>query len=210
MPDASESFAVLLDRDGTLIEDRHYLCDPNQIVLLPGVIEALTLLNNAKCQLFLVSNQSGVGRGYFPESAVIACQKRLDSLLAFHFLKLRASVWCPHAPEANCLCRKPRPGLWKKLAKEYILNPQTSVMIGDKKEDLDFAVNAGLAAGILLLTGKGTDACRQAGWKIPESGSINEQESKHSCRLFVASDMLTAAKFLLEKTFLQRKNLSDS
>ena len=75
----SVSCAVLLDRDGTLIEDKHYLSEPSGVALLPGVGPALSRLVQAGHRLFLVSNQSGVGRGYFTEQAVVACQKRLDS-----------------------------------------------------------------------------------------------------------------------------------
>ena len=77
----SVSCAVLLDRDGTLIEDKHYLSEPSGVALLPGVGPALSRLVQAGHRLFLVSNQSGVGRGYFTEQAVVACQKRLEELL---------------------------------------------------------------------------------------------------------------------------------
>ena len=103
--------AVLLDRDGTLIEDRHYLADPAGVVLLPGVGSALARLARDGRRLFMVSNQSGVGRGYFDEEAVRACQRRLEELLGGCGVRLDDAVWCPHAPEAACSCRKPLPGL---------------------------------------------------------------------------------------------------
>ncbi len=155
--------AVLLDRDGTIIEDRHYLADPDGVVLLPGAGEALALLQRAGCRLFVVSNQSGVGRGLFPESAVRACQVRLEELLAAFGVHLDDAVWCPHAPEQECGCRKPNIGLWRCLAERHGLCASRSVMIGDTIRDVDFAVNAGLARGILVLTGKGGEAAASAG-----------------------------------------------
>lgn len=103
----SVSCAVLLDRDGTLIEDKHYLSEPSGVALLPGVGPALSRLVQAGHRLFLVSNQSGVGRGYFTEQAVVACQKRLEELLEPYGVAFTDAVWCPHAPEESCFCRKP-------------------------------------------------------------------------------------------------------
>ena len=85
--------AVLLDRDGTLIEDRHYLADPAGVVLLPGVGPALARLARDGRRLFMVSNQSGVGRGYFDEEAVRACQRRLEELLGGCGVRLDDAVW---------------------------------------------------------------------------------------------------------------------
>ena len=91
----SVSCAVLLDRDGTLIEDKHYLSEPSGVALLPGVGPALSRLVQAGHRLFLVSNQSGVGRGYFTEQAVVACQKRLEELLEPYGVAFTDAVWCP-------------------------------------------------------------------------------------------------------------------
>ena len=111
----SVSCAVLLDRDGTLIEDKHYLSEPSGVALLPGVGPALSRLVQAGHRLFLVSNQSGVGRGYFTEQAVVACQKRLEELLEPYGVAFTDAVWCPHAPEESCFCRKPLPGMFDEL-----------------------------------------------------------------------------------------------
>lgn len=111
----SVSCAVLLDRDGTLIEDKHYLSEPSGVALLPGVGPALSRLVQAGHRLFLVSNQSGVGRGYFTEQAVVACQKRLEELLEPYGVAFTDAVWCPHAPEESCFCRKPLPGMLDEL-----------------------------------------------------------------------------------------------
>lgn len=132
----SVSCAVLLDRDGTLIEDKHYLSEPSGVALLPGVGPALSRLVQAGHRLFLVSNQSGVGRGYFTEQAVVACQKRLEELLEPYGVAFTDAVWCPHAPEESCFCRKPLPGMFGELRARHGLLPETTFMIGDKLDDL--------------------------------------------------------------------------
>ncbi len=188
--------SVFLDRDGTLIEDRHYLADPAGVVLLPGAAAALARLAGAGCDLFLVSNQSGVGRGYFSEADVRACQKRLDDLLEDAGVRLTEAVWCPHAPEAGCRCRKPLPGLWERLAAARGLDPRASVMIGDKAADLHFAFNAGFAAAVLVLTGEGEN--ERAGWPLPpEDAGFVEIPPHGSCRIFVARNLPAAATALL-------------
>lgn len=185
--------AVLLDRDGTLIEDRHYLADPAGVVLLPGVGSALARLARDGRRLFMVSNQSGVGRGYFDEEAVRACQRRLEELLGGCGVRLDDAVWCPHAPEAACSCRKPLPGLFEALRERHGLSPESTVMIGDKLDDLVFAANAGLAAGILVLSGKGAAEAREAGLPIPASGYA---ECPGLPRRVVAADFAAAAAWI--------------
>lgn len=190
---------IILDRDGTIIEDRHYLSDPDDLVLLPNVVESLKVLAHYGCQFFLVSNQSGIGRGYFSEDAVLACQHRLDTLLAEHNLFLQDSVWCPHAPEEHCTCRKPQIGLWKKLQLKYNLNPTESLMIGDKIQDIAFAVNAHLAAGFLVLTGHGEEECHNIKWTLPQQNKgFFERQAQNKCRIFIAKNIAEVVKALQE------------
>lgn len=191
--------ALFLDRDGTVIEDRHYLSDPAGVTLLPGVGPALARILQADWRLFLVSNQSGVGRGYFPAEAVQVCQDRLNSLLAAYDVRFTDALWCPHAPEEVCSCRKPLPGMWDVLCERHGLDPATSAMIGDKLDDLGFAVNAHLGAGVLVLTGKGRAEARKAGFALPESGTDGYCEISVSGtgRYAVARDMSAAVDWLL-------------
>ncbi len=192
----SVSRAVLLDRDGTLIEDRHYLADPAGVALLPGVGPALSRLVRAGHRLFLVSNQSGVGRGYFMEEAVLACQRRLEALLEPYGVVFTDAVWCPHAPEAQCRCRKPLPGMFEALRARHGLSPEASVMIGDKLDDLAFAANAGLSAGVLVLSGKGAEHARKAGFPVPVSGCA---EVPGSPRRIVAADFASAVEWVMSR-----------
>lgn len=188
--------AVLLDRDGTLIEDRHYLADPAGVALLPGVGPALARLVREGRRLFLVSNQSGVGRGYFTEEAVRACQRRLEDLLRPYGVAFEDAVWCPHAPEEACRCRKPLPGMFEALRTRHGLDPASTAMIGDKLDDLAFAANAGLAAGLLVLSGKGAAQARDAGLPVPESGCV---EVPGAPRRVVAADFTAAAAWLMRE-----------
>ncbi len=163
-PSPGAGFAnLLLDRDGTVIHDRHYLADPAGVALLPGVGEALALLARSGVRFFLVSNQSGIGRGLFPAKAVLACNARLDELLIPYGVAFSGSVFCPHTPEDACACRKPGIGLWHELQRVFSLTPENSAMVGDKTADLAFAANAGLAARVLTLTGKGADTAAKLG-----------------------------------------------
>mgnify|MGYP003620918325 CR=1 FL=1 len=149
------STTLLLDRDGTVIKDKHYLADPEGVELLPGVGEALGLLGRRGMRFFLISNQSGVGRGFFAPEAVLACNARLAELLQPYGVYFSDVLFCPHAPEEHCTCRKPGTGMWDVLRTRHALAPETSLMIGDKPEDMAFAARAGLAGRILVLSGKG-------------------------------------------------------
>lgn len=145
---------VLCDRDGTLIIDKHYLSNPDGVELLPTVYEGIALLRAHGLFLALISNQSGIGRGYFTHSDVDACNDTLSALLA-PSTPFDAIRYCPHAPEENCVCRKPNLGMWHSLQQEYGLYAGESVMVGDKSEDIEFALQAFFPYAFLMYTGKG-------------------------------------------------------
>jgi histidinol-phosphate phosphatase family protein len=151
--------AVFLDRDGTVIVERHYLHDPDGVELLPGAAEGMRRMAAAGLKLVLVSNQSGVGRGYFGRDAVERVHGRLIELLQAQGVRLDALYICPHAPAKDragdpCGCRKPLPGLIERASRELGLDPAQSFVIGDKPCD----VNLGLvvnATTFLVTTGYG-------------------------------------------------------
>ncbi len=153
--------AVFLDRDGTLIAERNYLCRPEDVVLLPGAAEAVGRLNRAGFRVVVVTNQSGVARGFFGLEQVDRVHRHIDRLLARHGAVIDAYYVCPHHPAAgeppwrrDCACRKPKPGLLLQAAAAMHLDLSRSFMIGDKLAD----VEAGRAAGcrpILVRTGYG-------------------------------------------------------
>jgi len=145
---------LFLDRDGVLIEDRNYLSRPEEVVLFPGVTAALGRARDAGYQLVGISNQSGIGRGYYDEADFAAVQTRVDRLLAGEQVGLDALYYCPHAPEANCDCRKPAPGLLWEARHRFFWDPSRSWLVGDKVSDMELARTAQLGA-VLVLTGQG-------------------------------------------------------
>lgn len=147
--------AVFLDRDGTVIVERHYLSDPDGVELLPGAVEGLRRMQELGLPLILVTNQSGVGRGYFGPDAVERVHGRVLDLLEAQGIHLTGMYSCPHAPDEDCACRKPLPGLIRTAAEELGLDTVQSFVIGDKPCD----VNLGLvvnACSILVRTGYGS------------------------------------------------------
>ncbi|MDY3552451.1 HAD family hydrolase [Gemmata sp. JC717] len=155
--------AVFLDRDGTLIEEVHYLARPEQVKLIPGAADAVRRLNAAGVLVVVVTNQGGVARGYFPESRVTEVHEHLAALLAQQGARVDAFYYCPHHPTEGsdayrvvCDCRKPRPGMLLTAARDLDIELSRSWMIGDKPCD----AGAGHAAGcrsLLVRTGHGAD-----------------------------------------------------
>lgn len=154
--------ALLLDRDGTLIVEAEYLADPNRVELLPGAAAAVARANDAGVPVVVVTNQSGVARGFFPESRIAEVHARLVELLAAESARVDAFYHCPHHPDGTvpeyriaCDCRKPKPGMLLAAARDLGLDLARSWMVGDKLDDL----RAGAAAGcgpVLVRTGYGS------------------------------------------------------
>jgi D-glycero-D-manno-heptose 1,7-bisphosphate phosphatase len=148
---------VLLDRDGTIIIERDYLSDPQQVELIPGASEALRRLRQLRLGLAVVTNQSGVGRGYFDAARVNLVHKRLDALLAAEGAHLDGIYVCPHTPEDRCHCRKPNTGLAEMAAQDLGFDLETVFVIGDKQSDIEMGQRIG-ATTILVRRGYGAVA----------------------------------------------------
>lgn len=151
---------VLLDRDGTLNEERHYLSDPDDMALIPGVAEGLRRLRDLGLGLVVVTNQAGIAYGYFDEARLDAIHDRLRALLAAEGVTLEGIYHCPHGPNDGCACRKPRPGLALAAAREHGFDPARSFMVGDKAADMGVAAALGIP-GILVRTGHGAETAAQ-------------------------------------------------
>ena len=141
---------VFLDKDGTLIEDVPYNVDPARIRLMPGAAEGLRLLGGAGYRLVVVSNQSGVARGLFPEGALAAVERRLRELLAEAGVALAGFYYCPHYPHGTvpayavaCDCRKPGPGMIVRAAREHGIALARSWLVGDILDDVEAGRRAG-------------------------------------------------------------------
>jgi histidinol-phosphate phosphatase family protein len=146
MPDP---FLVLLDRDGTINIDRHYLADPDGLEFLPGAVEGLQTLRDAGAVFAIVTNQSGVGRGFFDRAAADAVNARLVEMLGEHGVEIAFVGLCPHAPEDACDCRKPAPRLALEAATATGLPLDQAWVIGDKTSDTGLADAVG-ARGVLI------------------------------------------------------------
>ena len=147
--------AVFLDRDGTLIEERDYLGDPNRVTLLPGVGEALRRLQDAGFLLFIVTNQSGVGRGYFTLDDVDRVHRRLLRLLEPSGVRFTAIYIAPEAPDQPGRGRKPSPQFLFDARDQFRIDLAASYMVGDKSIDLECGRNARVKASLLVRTGYG-------------------------------------------------------
>ncbi|MBV8276862.1 MAG: HAD family hydrolase [Verrucomicrobia bacterium] len=145
----SERFkAVFLDRDGTLMADPGYPSKPEQVRLLAGVKEGLVSLRSASFKLVIVTNQSGIGRGFFTETDFWAVQARLGALLGEDLLG--ATYFCPDHPENASDRRKPAPGMLFEAARDLDVSLEDSFMIGDKESDIEAGLNAGVKACVWI------------------------------------------------------------
>jgi D-glycero-D-manno-heptose 1,7-bisphosphate phosphatase len=154
--------AVFLDRDGTINEQMGYINHISRFHLLPGVAEAIRRLNEARVPVVVVTNQSGLARGYFPAELLTAVHEKMVTLLAEQGAHVDGIYICPHHPEAkreeyrvNCDCRKPKTGLLVQAANDLGLDLTRSFVVGDRWSDLKTAANCG-ATPVLVLTGYGS------------------------------------------------------
>ncbi len=137
--------AIFFDRDGTLIKDFHYNHDiESQLEILPGVVETMTKLSSLGYHFLIITNQSGIGRGYFGHEDYQKFQSELIKRLANEDIDVDDTFYCPHAPGDGCECRKPNPTQINKAIKTYNINRKLSYFVGDKDEDVLAGKNANL------------------------------------------------------------------
>lgn len=180
--------AIFLDKDGTLLEDVPYNVEPRLIRLAPRAGEALRLLA-PHYRLMVISNQSGVAHGYFPESALAGVEQRLRQLLATFGVELAGSYYCPHHPQGQvavyrsvCDCRKPQPGMLLRAALDHDIDLGNSWMVGDILDDIEAGRRAGCRT-VLIDNGGETE------WYV----SADRQPD------FTAGDLYEAAEWILER-----------
>ena len=152
--------AIFLDRDGTICEDVNYLARPEQLKLFPFAAEAVRLLNENGFIVILITNQSGIARGFFDENALREIHEKLVSELAEQNAKLDAIYFCPHNSVDNCACRKPKTGMIEQATKDFSIDLKNSWMIGDKAIDVETGFRAGTKTA-LVLTGYGQKDIQQ-------------------------------------------------
>jgi D-glycero-D-manno-heptose 1,7-bisphosphate phosphatase len=146
--------AVFFDRDGTLMEDTHYCGDPALVKVFPGVPEALRRLKHVGFGIFIVTNQSGIGRGLITEAQYLAVQD--EFLRQVGRDSVDASYYCPDAPGVPSNCRKPEPGMVLLAAAAHHIDLAASYFVGDKSADIECGRRAGTRT-VLVLTGYGSE-----------------------------------------------------
>ena len=151
---------LVLDRDGTIIEDRNYLADPSGVKLLPGVVEGLQAFKAQGFELAIITNQSGIGRGYFSESELEAVNREVLRQLTAEGIEVDGLWHCPHRPEQACRCRKPEPELLERALQELGYGPEECLVVGDKACDIELGARLG-AQTALVRTGYGRETERQ-------------------------------------------------
>lgn len=144
---------VFLDRDGTIIEDAHFVSRPEDVRMLPGAAEAVAQLNQAGIPVVVVTNQSGIGRGYFDAAAYEAVNERIDSELAGAGAKIDAVYYCPHAPDPDnpCPCRKPGTALFDAALSRFDIPGNRAAFVGDRVRDVSPALPFG-GTGYLIVS----------------------------------------------------------
>lgn len=142
--------AIFLDRDGVINLDKAYVSKIEDFEFCEGVFEALMHFQNLGYLLIIVTNQSGIGRGYYTEEDFQKLTAWMRKELLHVKIKIDAVYHCPHAPEANCACRKPQSGMFLKAIEDFDIDVKQSWMIGDKPSDIEAALGAGILNTILL------------------------------------------------------------
>lgn len=170
--------AVLMDRDGVVTEDLGYVHKIEDFNLVPNAVEGLKLLKDFK--LIFITNQSGIGRGYFKFEDFLNYNNRVVEELKKYNIKIEKTYVCPHKPEDNCECRKPSAKLIKDAAKEFDIDLSRSFMIGDKRIDVEMGKNEGCKS-VLVLTGNG----------MKEKNSAKPD--------YFAKDLVDAAQWIIKK-----------
>lgn len=177
--------AVFLDRDGVLNADSHgFIRAPDDVVLLPGAAAALARLNQAGLPVIVITNQSGVGRGYFSLAELELVHERLRTLLAAEGARFDDLLLCPHAPDEGCACRKPEPGMLREAAGRHGLDLARCVFVGDRSTDVLAARAAGTRA-VLVLTAMDPERAQR---------ELREANAWPDC---VAADLSEAVEWIL-------------
>ncbi len=185
MQHTHREYAFILDRDGTIIRDKHYLADPAGVELLSFAAEGLRLVQRHNMRIFVVTNQSGIGRGYYSVDAMHAVNARMEALLAAQGVYLDGVYYCPHAPQENCTCRKPALGMIEQIYANASLNapldPAHCYVVGDKECDVALG-HAACMRSVLVRTGYG----------------LREQSTCSVPAHFIADNLLAAAQWAVQ------------
>lgn len=193
MPFSRENRLVVLDRDGTLNEDpEDFLRGPDDWQPLPGALEAVARLNQQGWRVVIASNQSGLGRGLFDVATLNDIHTRMYKMLSQAGARVEAVFFCPHAPEDDCDCRKPQPGLFQQISQRFHVPMTQMIAVGDSVRDAQAAVAAGCESH-LVLTGQ---SLRHRDGSLPDGLPASVQ---------VHRDLLAFAEAMVDRTPMARE-----
>ena len=187
--------AIFLDRDGTINEEVGYLDHPDRLHMIPAAFAAIRLINQSGMKAIVISNQSGVARGFFTEENVREIHQNIQQALRERGAFIDRFYFCPHHPNEGeepdkkiCNCRKPQPGMLYQAADELDIDLARSYMIGDKYADIEAAHRAGVK-GVLVLTGYGRHS---------SGGKDHETETQDNRPDYIAADILGAVRWIMK------------
>jgi D-glycero-D-manno-heptose 1,7-bisphosphate phosphatase len=191
-PQSAINRAIFLDRDGTLNEEDGHITSPDRFRLYSFAAEAVRLINQSGWKAIVSTNQSGVARNYFSEATLLEIHERMEESLRLQGALIDAIYYCAHHPDygsppyrLDCDCRKPKPGLVERAARDFNLDLNRCYAIGDRYRDIEAGHAAG-ARGVMVMTGFGRKECETDRWRWP-------RQPDH-----VAEDLLEAVKWILE------------
>jgi D-glycero-D-manno-heptose 1,7-bisphosphate phosphatase len=162
---------VVLDRDGTIVVDRHYLADPDALEFEPGADAGLRRMSEMGFRLVVITNQSGVARGFFSLARLAEIHQRLQQMLQSISVRLDGVYFCPHGPQAGCDCRKPGLGLMRQASEELGFDMSQAIVIGDKDSDVEFGRRAGALTMLIAKPGSGETSTTGADYVV---GNLND------------------------------------
>ena len=194
------SKAIFIDRDGTLNEDVGYISDPKEFRLFDFAPEAVRLINNSGFLVIVLTNQSGIARGFLTEEILGRLHDKMESELAHQGARIDRIYFCPHHPEigeppykVDCDCRKPKSGLILQAATEMDVNLKKSYVVGDRYRDMEMGQAVG-ATGVLVLTGFGREEAR-----TPPANRLQQPEH-------VAENLVEAVRWILNRENLDKSS----
>ena len=186
--------AILIDRDGTINEDVGFITQLYQLRLYNFAAESIKLINEAGRHAIVITNQSGIARGLFNEDFLLRLHERMESLLSREGARIDAYYYCPHHPEfgappfrQNCDCRKPKPGMIRKAARDFKLDLKECYVIGDRYRDIEMAYAAG-AHSVMIMSGYG------------RAEYLSKHDSWPQQPEHVAENLLEAVKWILRES----------
>jgi len=176
--------AIFLDRDGTIAKDVRYCSRPEDFVFLPTVFDGLKLLSKTEFKIIVVTNQSGIARGYFTEEILSRIHAKMKAEITEHGGRIDVIYYCPHHPDDKCQCRKPNTGMLKNAANEWEIDLSGSYFIGDKYLDMEAANKVDCKAVLVPR-------------EEPELGELYGKKGCKGSLDFVSPDFMIAAKWVL-------------